>query len=97
MPQACALPPPPKYGECEARVSLYINTNHTNKVEEQRILDFIQKNIDLTPKGIINYLNLRRPIYQPTAAYGHFGRKPEDNGTFSWEKLNLTEQMKSCF
>lgn len=78
-------------------LSLYINTNHTNKVEEQRILDFIQKNIDLTPKGIINYLNLRRPIYQPTAAYGHFGRKPEDNGTFSWEKLNLTEQMKSCF
>jgi len=78
-------------------LSLYINTNHSCKTDETRILNFIKKNIDLTPRGIINFLKLRRPIYQPTAAYGHFGRKPETDGSFSWEKLDLAEQLKSCF
>ena len=78
-------------------LSLYINTNHSCKTDENRIVDFIKKNIDLTPKGIINYLNLRQPIYRPTAAYGHFGREPDSDGAFSWEKLNLAEHFKSCF
>ena len=78
-------------------LSLYINTNKTNKTDESKILAFIRNNIDLTPQGIINYLRLRQPIYLPTAAYGHFGRQPGSDGTFSWEKLDLTEQLKSCF
>ena len=78
-------------------LSLYINTNKTNKTDESKILAFIRNNIDLTPQGIINYLRLRQPIYLPTAAYGHFGRQPGSEGTFSWEKLDLTEQLKSCF
>ena len=78
-------------------LSLYINTNKTNKTDESKILVFIRNNIDLTPQGIINYLRLRQPIYLPTAAYGHFGRQPGSDGTFSWEKLDLTEQLKSCF
>lgn len=78
-------------------LSLYLNTNHTNHADENKIIKFIHKNIDLSPKGIINYLDLRRPIYLPTAAYGHFGRHPGSDGTFSWEKLDLTEQLKSCF
>lgn len=78
-------------------LSLYLNTNHTNHADENKIIKFIHENIDLSPKGIINYLDLRRPIYLPTAAYGHFGRHPGSDGTFSWEKLDLTEQLKSCF
>ncbi len=78
-------------------LSLYINTNKTNKTDESKILAFIRNNIDLTPQGIINYLRLRQPIYLPTAAYGHFGRQPGSDGTFSWEKLDLTEQLKPCF
>ena len=78
-------------------LSLYINTNKTNKTDESKILAFMRNNIDLTPQGIINYLRLRQPIYLPTAAYGHFGRQPGSDGTFSWEKLDLTEQLKSCF
>ena len=78
-------------------LSLYISTNKTNKTDESKILAFIRNNIELTPQGIINYLRLRQPIYLPTAAYGHFGRQPGSDGTFSWEKLDLTEQLKSCF
>ena len=77
-------------------LSLFINTNHTNHTDENKILNFIKKNIDLTPSGIIKHLRLNNPIYQPTASYGHFGRMPETNGCFSWEKLDLTEELKSC-
>ena len=77
-------------------LSLYINTNHTNHTDENKILAFIKKNIDLTPSGIIKHLNLNRPIYAPTAAYGHFGRTAGEQGSFSWEKLDLTEALKSC-
>ena len=50
--------------------------------------------MDLTPSGIINHLNLRQPIYARTAAYGHFGRAPESDGGFSWERTDLAEALK---
>ncbi len=77
-------------------LSLYINTFNTNHTDENKILAFIKKNIDLTPSGIIKHLDLHRPIYSPTAAYGHFGRTAGEQGSFSWEKLDLTEELKSC-
>ena len=78
-------------------LSLYIDCKNTAKVDEQKILKFIKDNIDLTPKGIINKLDLLKPIYAPTSAYGHFGRTPDDFGHFSWERLDLSEKLKSCF
>jgi len=72
-------------------VSIFVNTYGTGKVADTKIAGFIKKNINLTPKGIINRLNLRRPIYRKTAAYGHFGRNDKD---FTWEKLDLVNQFK---
>ena len=77
-------------------LSLFIDCKGSNRVDETCILQTIRKNVDLTPRGIISCLNLRRPIYEPTAAYGHFGRAPREDGSFSWEKLDLTEEFKKC-
>ena len=52
--------------------------------------------MDLTPRGIREHLGMNRPIYQRTAAYGHFGRKPENDGGFSWEKTDLVEALKKA-
>jgi S-adenosylmethionine synthetase len=70
-------------------VSVLVNTHGTGKVASAAISDYIRKHIDLTPAGIIKRLNLRRPIYRDSAAYGHFGR-PE----FPWEQLDLVETFK---
>lgn len=78
-------------------LSFYINTFGTNQVDEAKILDTLRQLVDLTPAGIIRRLDLRRPIYSPTATYGHFGRPSEENGSFSWEKLNLVKDLQSCF
>lgn len=67
-------------------VSVHVDTHGTSSVPAHVIGDFVQKNVDLTPKGIIERLHLRRPIYQPSAAYGHFGRHE-----FPWEHLDLVE------
>lgn len=73
-------------------VSVHVNTHNTGKVSD-RILDkFILENIDLSPKGIIERLDLRKPVFRNTAAYGHFGRNE-----FSWEQLNLVELFKKNF
>lgn len=77
-------------------LSLFIDCMGTNHVDTNKIVNLINANIDLTPQGIIKYLQLCKPIYAPTAAYGHFGRMPENNGCFSWEKLNLVNEFKSC-
>ena len=71
-------------------VSIYVNTFGTGKVNDKKLAEFIKNNIDLTPKGIISRLNLRRPIYKKTASYGHFGRNDKD---FTWEKLDLKELL----
>jgi S-adenosylmethionine synthetase len=70
-------------------VSVHVNTHGTSKIAANVIGDYIIKNIDLTPKGIITRLNLRRPIYRATAAYGHFGRNE-----FPWEQLDLVDVFK---
>lgn len=77
-------------------LSLFIDCKGSSHVDETCILQTIRQNVDLTPRGIISRLNLRRPIYEPTAAYGHFGRAPREDGSFSWEKLDLTEELKKC-
>ena len=77
-------------------LSLYINTKGSAKIPEEKILSFIKKQINLTPQGIINYLNLNRPIYTPTSSYGHFGRTPLQNGCFSWEKTDLVKELQQC-
>lgn len=71
-------------------VSIHIDTHNTGIVPSGEIGKFIRENIDLTPKGIIERLNLRQPIYRATAAYGHFGRDE-----FPWEDLNLVETFKN--
>jgi len=73
-------------------VSILVNTFGTNKIPEEKIAGLIEKNFDFRPKAIIEQLNLRRPIYQKTAAYGHFGR---DDPDFTWEKLDKVEVLKS--
>jgi len=66
-------------------ISIMVNCKGTNKKEEKEIIEIIKKNFDLTPKGIIETLDLRRPIYRKTACYGHFGREEKE---FTWEKLD---------
>ena len=78
-------------------ISIYVNTNGTNKVDEKKIEDVVPQLFDLSPKGIKKHLKLINPIYQPTSAYGHFGRIPNNNGYFSWEKIDLVEELKKVF
>jgi S-adenosylmethionine synthetase len=73
-------------------VSVYVNTHETGKVDEEKISEAVRSVFKLTPKGIIESLDLLRPIYRKTAAYGHFGRElPE----FTWEKTDKAEELKS--
>lgn len=72
-------------------VSIYVDTKGTGVIPDSEISKMIMKEVDLTPKGIIERLKLRRPIYQKTAAYGHFGRTENE---FSWEQLDLVELFK---
>ena len=76
-------------------LSIYADTFGTGTVSEETIENAIAQCMDLTPMGIRTHLGLNRPIYQRTAAYGHFGRKPEKDGGFSWEKLDLVDEFKS--
>jgi S-adenosylmethionine synthetase len=78
-------------------LSVLVNTFGTSKVSEETLGSEIPKMLDLSPNGIINHLNLLRPIYQSTAAYGHMGRSPSRSGEFSWERLDLMEEIKNRF
>lgn len=75
-------------------VSLFIDMMGTGKIAEEKLLRVIPQLFDLTPKGIRTGLGLNKPIYARTAAYGHFGRDPESDGGFSWEKTDLAERLK---
>lgn len=75
-------------------ISLFVNTHGTGKVPWAKIEDAVSKSIDLSPKGIRTHLQLNRPIYARTAAYGHFGRTPTEDGGFSWEKTDLVESLQ---
>jgi len=78
-------------------LSIYVNTNGTNKVDEAKIENIIPELFDLSPRGIREHLKLSNPIYVPTSAYGHFGRTPNNNGHFTWEKTDLAESFKKAF
>ena len=75
-------------------LSVYVNTHGTGKVPESKISEAISNVIDLSPRGIREHLQLNRPIYERTAAYGHFGRTPANDGGFSWERLDLKEALQ---
>lgn len=77
-------------------LSIYADTYGTGKVDEELIERAVAKVMNLTPRGIREHLELNKPIYQRTAAYGHFGRAPEADGGFSWEKTDLVEALKKA-
>jgi S-adenosylmethionine synthetase len=72
-------------------VSILVDTFNTNTIPEEKIVELVKKHFKTTPKGIIEMLNLRRPIYKKTASYGHFGRNDPD---FTWEKTDKAELIK---
>lgn len=74
-------------------ISLFVNTHGTGTVPEAQLEQAINKTIDLSPMGIRKHLDLHKPIYARTAAYGHFGREPEADGGFSWEKTDLVDAL----
>lgn len=75
-------------------LSLYVDTQGTGQVDEAALEKVLADIMDLTPQGIREHLSLNRPIYARTAAYGHFGREPEADGGFSWEKTDLVETLQ---
>lgn len=75
-------------------LAIYADTYGTGEVHEEEIEKAIRQVIDLTPRGIRTHLELNRPIYERTAAYGHFGRAPESDGGFSWERTDLADALK---
>ena len=77
-------------------VSVHLDTYRTERVDPGAIERAIMELMDLTPQGIREHLDLNRPIYQRTAAFGHFGRSPNEDGGFSWERTDLVEQLKSA-
>ncbi|UWQ62118.1 methionine adenosyltransferase [Leisingera caerulea] len=77
-------------------LSIYADTHGTGEVEPAAIEKAIDQVMDLTPRGIRSHLGLNKPIFQRTAAYGHFGREPEADGGFSWERTDLAEALKKA-
>jgi S-adenosylmethionine synthetase len=77
-------------------ISVYVKTVN-GQVDEAKLERVLQELVDLSPRGIRKHLRLNRPIYAKTAAYGHFGRAPEADGSFSWERTDLVEQLKGAF
>lgn len=76
-------------------LSVYVNTHGTGDVPEAELVRAITNCMDLSPRGIREHLNLNRPIYTPTASYGHFGREPTAEGHFSWERTDLIEPLRN--
>jgi S-adenosylmethionine synthetase len=77
-------------------LSIYVDFYGTGRVEEEKLEKALGEVVNLSPRGIREHLGLNRPIYQRTAAYGHFGRTPDNDGGFSWERLDLVEPLKSA-
>jgi S-adenosylmethionine synthetase len=75
-------------------LSIYCDTHQTGQAHETDIENALGQIMDLTPRGIRTHLGMNKPIYQRTAAYGHFGRAPEDDGGFSWERTDLADAIK---
>jgi S-adenosylmethionine synthetase len=77
-------------------LSIFINLHETGKVEERRLEKALGEVMSLSPRGIREHLGLNRPIYARTTAYGHFGRSPELDGGFSWEKVDLVNDLRTA-
>jgi len=77
-------------------LSIYVRLDKGSSTSPAKLSGILTEVMDLSPRGIREHLRLDRPIYERTAAYGHFGRKPEDDGGFSWEKTDLVEDIKSA-
>ena len=77
-------------------LSIYVNLHGTGKVTEEQVETAIRAIVDLSPTGIRRHLDLNRPIYAKTAAYGHFGRKAGRDGSFSWERTDLVKALKKA-
>lgn len=75
-------------------LGFYVNTHQTGTVPEAEIIKALQKLVNLSPRGIREHLKLNRPIYERTAAYGHFGRTPDADGGFSWERTDLVDDLR---
>tara|TARA_B100000676_G_scaffold313492_1_gene395516 strand:- start:8199 stop:9413 length:1215 start_codon:yes stop_codon:yes gene_type:complete len=78
-------------------LSVYVDTHGSSNVDSTKLAATLCELVDLSPRGIREHLLLSRPIYERTAAYGHFGRKVETDGGFSWEKTDLADALKSAF
>jgi len=76
-------------------LSFYVDTGGV--IDEQKLAGVLQELMDLSPRGIRTHLGLNKPIYTSTAAYGHFGRSPKPDGSFSWEKLDLADELRRAF
>jgi len=77
-------------------VSLLVDTFDTGVVPDTKLSSALRELFDFRPAGIIRKLDLKRPIYRPTAAYGHFGRTPRD-GLFTWEKIDMAAALQTSF
>jgi S-adenosylmethionine synthetase len=77
-------------------LSIYVDLHGTGQVDEARLEDVLMNAFDLSPRGIRTKLGLNKPIYARTSAYGHFGRAPEADGGFSWERTDLADSLKSA-
>ncbi len=78
-------------------ISFYVTLHGTGLVEEERVEKLLPELVNMSPRAIREYLRLNRPIYARTAAYGHFGREPDAEGGFSWEKLDLVQALRDYF
>ncbi|MFO1117568.1 MAG: methionine adenosyltransferase [Beijerinckiaceae bacterium] len=78
-------------------LSIYADLHGTGKVDEGKLEDVLMQAMRLSPRGIREHLQLNRPIYARTSAYGHFGRAPDKDGGFSWEKTDLADKLKAYF
>ncbi|MCB1972581.1 MAG: methionine adenosyltransferase domain-containing protein, partial [Geminicoccaceae bacterium] len=77
-------------------LSIHVDTYGTGRVDEARLVKVLGE-INLSQRGIRERLQLNRPIYAPSAAYGHFGREPTPDGSFSWERTDLVAELKRAF
>ncbi len=96
LAERCTIPVAYAIGVAKP-LSVYVETDGTGRVDEAKLSRVLQELMDLSPRGIRTHLGLNRPIYARTAAYGHFGRPPEPDGGFSWERLDLVDELRRAF
>jgi S-adenosylmethionine synthetase len=78
-------------------LSIYVDLGENpNKLDVAKLEGVLDELVDLTPRGIRRHLDLNKPIYARTSAYGHFGREPDQEGGFSWERTDLADKLKSA-